>query len=370
MRFQIDRTTIIFIIFLVILGIIFGANQFVQNQPPLEITVAVDPLAEDWVQAAAQAYNGSNPLIANGTTRVQVKIVVADDLDVWRGNPAWNSSNHPEAWIASSSISIDYLPPNLPFRTLHGSLARTPLVWGGFANRVTWITDSGTRPFDWASVQEIAVAQSWANVGVTNDPSYVNMAIIWPSSSMAGVGALMTAAADYSQTTALSTDVTGDSSFVAWFSPINDSLQNSQRIGGNPAETMASRGSSAADFALLPELQWLLTVDNLTKNGDFAFSYPAYQFFLDFPMARWEDSQMTDNQLAAVASFGEFLAAESGQTLAIAHGLRPANREPDASATLFTNAQAQGIQLTPDYGHLIEKPISHGLADWLIGLVE
>lgn len=368
MRFLIDRTTIILVFFLVVIGAIFGANQFVQNQPPLEITIAVDPLAEDWVQAAAQDYNANGVLIANGTIRIQVKVVVEDDLDIWRGNPNWGSSNHPQAWIASSQASISYLPPNLPFRTLHESLARTPLVWGGFENRVFWVRDEDSRPFDWSAIQDISVAQSWQNIGAANESGNINMAINWAANSMAGIGALMTSAADYGQTTILSRELLSGTEFGDWFFPISETLYNSRTLGGNPAETMASRGTSAADYALLPEMQWLLSVDDLADDG-FVFSYPAYQFVLDFPMARWEDAQTTDNEKTAVASFGEFLAGERGQALAIEHGLRPANSEPDESATLFANAQAYGIQLVPDYGQMVEAP-SRGLVDLVIGLVE
>lgn len=367
MRFLIDRTTIILVIFLVVIAAIFGLNQAIR-QDPLEITIAVDPLAENWIQAAAQEYNASNTLIGNGTIPVQIKIIIEDDLDIWRGNPNWGSSNHPQAWIASSQASINYLPPNLPFRALHQSLARTPLVWGGFENRVFWVRDEDSRSFDWSAVQDISVAQSWQNLGAANESGNINMALNWPANSMAGIGALMTSAADYGQTPILSRELLNEADFTDWFFPISETLYNSRTLGGNPAETMASRGTSAADYALLPEVQWLLSVDDLADDG-FVFNYPAYQFVLDFPMARWEDTQTKDDEKAAVASFGEFLAGERGQALALEHGLRPVNSEPDENATLFSNGQAYGIQLTPDYGQIVEAP-SRGLVDLVIGLVE
>lgn len=368
MRFQLDRTTLVFVLFIIILAVIFGANQFIQSQPPFEITIAVDPLAADWVEAAAQDYNDSRQLIANGTVRVQVNLIVTDDLDVWRNNPNWDGNNHPHGWIASSSASLDYVPPTLPFRPLNGSLARTPLVWGSFDSRLPYITDNDARPFDWAAVQDIAVAQRWSNVGVSNDSSFINMAIIWPTSSMAGLGAVMTSAADYGQTTTLDNTLLNSAGFSDWFTPLKDAMANSQRIGGNPAETMALRGTSTADFALLPESQWLLAYDDLAENGGVTFAYPAYQFILDFPVARWENPQSTDNELAAVASFADFLASEAGQALTVQHGLRPANSEPSENATLFTKALAKGIQLEPGYGQMLDSP-TRGVADMLIGMM-
>ena len=361
MRFQFDRTTLVFLLFVIIVAAIFGVQQVVQRQPPIEINIAVDPLAEDWVRAAATDYNNSTPLVS-GTTRVQVAITVTDDLDVWRGNPNWTSNNHPHGWIPSSSLSLDYAPTNLPFVSVVDSLARTPLVWGGFNNRVQVITVNDTRAFDWTAVQEIAVAQRWDNGG------NVNMAMNWPSSSMAGVGALLSAAGSFHSTETVNRDLLNDAAFASWFQPLDDSVRNSQRIGGSPAEAMAARGTGVADFALLPESQWLNSAEGLADKG-FTFRYPAYQFVLDFPMAQWDDAATTATERAAVKSFADFLRGSQGQALAIAKGLRPVSGELDSSATLFTNAEAQGIQLIPDYDLLVH-PADRNTTDALIRILE
>lgn len=364
MRFEFDRTTLILVIIVVLVGAIFGVNQLLQSQPPLTVTVVVDPLAEAWAQAAAEAYNSTNPLI-NGTVRVQIQIQVMDDLEIWRGNPNWTSQSHPAAWLASSSLSLSYLSPNLALETAQPSLARSPLVWGGFRNRLDVITT--TLPFEWDAVQAAADAARWQNLGVENDPANVNMAIAWPNGSMAGIGALMSAAASYGDSPSFTRDLLVSSEFESWWQPVRDAVLNSQRLGANPAETMASRGTSAADFALLPEVQWLQALDGL-DSANFVLVYPEYQFILDFPYSVWDDSQTDANAKAAAEAFGLFLAGEQGQSLAIAHGLRPANAEPTASAILFTSGEAFGIVLEPVYGTSVDAP-SRSLVDALLELV-
>lgn len=360
MRNFFDRTTLIFFLFVIIIAAIFGVQYVVQRQPPLEITIAVDPLAEAWARATATEYNDSTQLI-NGTTRVQVTITVTDDLDVWRGNPNWNSTNHPDGWLASSSLSTMYLPTSLPFTPIVTSLARTPLVWGGFDNRVAVLTENGVQPFDWTAVQTVATSQRWEAGG------NVNMAINWPTSSMSGVGALMTAVAHQSNTTTMTSDLINDA-FDTWFIPIHDSVRNAERIGGSPAEAMASRGTTVADFALLPEVQWLQSIDSLVADG-FTFSYPTYQFILDFPILSWDDAQTTDTQREAVQSFADFLMGSRGQALAIENGLRPASGELDTTATVFVNAQAYGIQLMPDLTQVVQ-PDNRNTTDAVIRIVE
>jgi ABC-type sulfate transport system substrate-binding protein len=131
---------------------------------------------------------------------------------------------------------------------------------------------------------------------------------------------------------------------------------------------MASRGATVADYALLPESQWLESAAGLADDG-FSFSYPAYQFMLDFPITRWDDTQTTDMQRAAVQSFADFLLGEKGQALAIQHGLRPVSGGLDETATRFVNAQANGIQLSPDFGVLVQ-PDSRNTIDSVIRLAE
>ncbi|MDQ7025233.1 MAG: substrate-binding domain-containing protein [Anaerolineae bacterium] len=361
MRLQFNRTTFIFFLFVIIIAAIFGIQEVVQRQPPLEITITVDPLAEAWARAAAAEYNDSTQLV-NGTTRIQVAITVTDDLDVWRGNPNWNSSNHPDAWIASSSLSATYIPTSLPFTPVVTSLARTPLVWGGFGNRVAVLTNNDLQAFDWTAVQTVATNQRWESGG------NVNMAINWTTSSMSGVGALMTAIAHQSNSTTITRDLINDAAFETWFTPIHDSVRNAERIGGSPAEAMASRGTTVADFALLPEVQWLQSIDSLVADG-FTFSYPTYQFILDFPILSWDDAQTTDKQREAVQSFANFLISNRGQTLAIENGLRPANSDPDSTATLFANAQAYGIQLTPDLTQIVQ-PDNRNTSEAIIRILE
>lgn len=354
MSLQFDRTTIVFFVFVVIIAAIFGINQLVLQQPPHIITVATDPLAEEWVRATATRYNATNPVV-NRTTPVTVRVQVIDDLDVWRGNTDWTATDHPHAWIPSSSASVTYLPPNLPFVLVEPTLATTPLVWGAFRDRADLITDDGQQRFSWSAVQPIAAAEQWAALGA--DGGFVNMAINWPASSMAGVEALTEAVAAYHQTSVVTADQIDDLGFEAWFDPIADTLTNAQRIGGSPAQALASRGKSVADYALLPESQWLMALDGLTAGFNFVFAYPSYQTALDFPLARWDDSATTERDQAAIDGFLTFLRGAEGQQLAVDVGLRPAHADlATLSAPLFLAGEPFGIQIVPQSGVQVEKP--------------
>jgi ABC-type Fe3+ transport system substrate-binding protein len=348
------RSTLVFILFALIVAGLVGYSQFVQQQPPLEMTIAVNGLARDWVNAAATRFNATAPLINNGTTRVQIRVIDANDMDVWQGNSGWTLQNHPVLWLPASSMALNYRPNNLSFTTLEISTARTPLVWGGFSSRVAVITKDGQRPFDWGAVNEILAAQRWQNLGAPANWGNVNMAINDPTDSIAGVAVLMSGAADLTGSGTLARDSVNSSDFNAWAAPLADSTRNLKTV--TPAQRMAQPGGIANGFGLLPEVQWLTSLNDLNKQEPMVFHYPGFQFVLDFPLALWDDSQTTPAQREAAAAFAAFLTGTDGQQLAIENGLRPITNEPTAADAIFALAAPNGIELAPDYGLQITIP--------------
>src|SRR6187549_534850 len=103
------RGTVVVIIFLLVAAAIIGASQFLRSQPPLELLVAVSPLAEDWAREAVESFNQGDVLV-NGTQRVHFSVQVVEDTQVWReeGRVTWTRDSHPDAWLPASSASLSY----------------------------------------------------------------------------------------------------------------------------------------------------------------------------------------------------------------------------------------------------------------------
>lgn len=340
------RGTIVLVIFGIIAAVVVGVSLFLQNQPPLEITVAVDPLAEDWIREAADAFNESDTLV-NGTRRVQVNVTVISDLDVWRNNRTdfWTPETHPNLWIPASSASVGYAArANIPFNIITDSTARTPLVWGGYLDRVDILTANGAT-LDWDQVVAAAEAESWQALGDGN--GFVNLAFLLPDRTMGGLGSLLSASAAFNDTANLNGGVVANRDFYAWLTPVINSVSNFNTIGNDIAQFMA-RSRSSADIAIGPEVQWLNGLSGILRNGDVRFSYPEYPFVFEFPAALWDDPATTSDERSAGQAFANFLLTDAQQTRAVAHGLRPAVGAPPATASLFNTAEAYGIQLDPD----------------------
>ena len=356
------RGTVILIVFILIAAAIVGLSRFLQNQPPTEYTVVINPLAESWLRDAITRFNATQPVV-NTTQRIQFNISVMDDLSIWQNTSGFTLDDHPAAWIPASSVSVSYSDR---YTTVTDSLARTPLVWGGYTSRVDVATAGDA--FDWTTVQHAAATESWADLGGAASWRYVNLAFTKPDTTMSGLGTLLTAAASYHEGPDLSGDVIRDPAFRDWLTPVIASVPNFQTLGADPAASVA-RGPATA-MALLPENLWLLNLNGLMDEaGDsFIFNYPTYQFMLDFPLAAWSETNAADpNERQAVEALGAWLMDDAQQARLTANALRPAASEPTQSDSLFAAALPYGIQLTPDYGTEIQPPSrseASGLIQW------
>ncbi len=347
------RSTITLILFIIIAAGIIGVSMLLRNQPPMEIIVVVNPLAEDWIRQAVNGFNESKPMV-NGTQRVQINLLVVGDLDVWENEPGWTPDDHPAAWIPSSTASVDYAQEN--FAATRDSLARTLLVWGGYASRVDVLTQDGDM-LDWGTVAAAAQTESWAEMGGEANWNYLKLAFALPESSMSGLAVLFSGAADFNETASLNQSLIVSSEFAAWMRPVVGSVPNFQTLGGDVARAVG-RGPSTVEIALLPESQWLQNLDGMLNHEAIRLNYPEYQFIFDFPLAMWDSpaSPLTDTERATVELLGEWLLGEDIQNAAPGFGLRPAESEPTADDSLFAEALPYGIELTPDYGQVVQPP--------------
>ena len=364
-----QRGTIFIVLFILIAAAIIGVSRFIGAQPPTEYTLAVDPLAQAWAETAVNAFNATQPNM-NGH-RVQFKVVATDDLSVWQGQNVWTTKNHEDAWLAASHASLDYARANgIGLVNVSTSLARTPMVWGGYISRANLLTTSGTLPLDWPLVQGAAdkmMQSNWAALGGDTSWGFLKLGFGQVTSKISGLAALFTAAASYNQATDLTQTSLSAQAFRNWLSPIVKS-KPSFSTSGDPALAMA-RGPSTIEMALFPEAQWLLNIKGMNNQEEVRVNYPTYQFILDFPLVSWQDdtAENTDRQ-AAVKLLGDWLASAQQQGNLPAYGLRPATTEPTQANDLFRVAIQYGISFTPNYGQAVQAPSVNevkGLIQWV-----
>lgn len=334
------RGTLFIFLFILIVAGVLGASFFLRSQPPLDIRIAVSPLAEAWVRDAAAAYNATEPVV-NTTRRVQVSVEVLEDASLWLSdNPAQFNQNPPDAWIPAAVFSLRYAQEQrYPLTALRNSLAQTPLIWGGFNDSVEVV--SGDAPLDWAALTDYAT------------DNRITLAFYNPTSSVLGISALLSGAAARANTATISASEFNSAAFREWMQPVLQSVPSFNTFGSSVAQTLATRGRSVGEIALLPESEWLVNAGRGQFANSLLLSYPAYTLVFDLPFATWsqpatEAADPVDRD-AALNAFANFLLSAAQQTNAQRFGLRPADATVLPTGNLFTSAVLYGAQTEPLY---------------------
>jgi len=349
-----SRGTIVLVLFVVVIGAIIGLSQFFANQPPIEVSVAVNPLAEDWIRSVADDFNNSEIFI-NGTTRVQVTITTVADNAVWDDGVNWSPDSHPDAWIPADSASVNYLASNIPMEIMTTSIARTPLVWGGFESRVAVLSDDGT--LDWDIIADAVAIDdgNWTSLGGESRWGFLKLAYPSPTNDIAGLAVLFSGAGHFTNSTMLDRQQLLEPDFNNWMNTIVNAVPNFNTLGNDPARTMASRGASVAEIAFLPEVLWLTNLDGLQGSDPIILSYPDTGYELTFPLALWDDPDTSDNNRAAVQAFADYV-MDDGQRRVEDFGLRPINNDLTDTSSLFTQGADIGILLEPTTSQIVTAP--------------
>jgi hypothetical protein len=348
-----ERGTLVLALFAVIVVAVIGVSLLLQSQPPIEFTIAVDPLAEDWLRQLVDDFNVSNPTIPE-ERRVRARVIGVSDLNVWYSERAnWTQRDHPEAWIPASTFSITY--SEHPFEIIVPSVARTPLIWAAYADRAEALLQNGGQALDWSALAEVIAANGdrWEDLGGQASWGFVKMAFPLPTNTMSGFGVILSAAASHADSATLTNRM--GRPLYDWLNPLLNTVPNTAEVGDDVASIMA-RGPSTLDLAIGPESQFLLALDALVSRGDIVLAYPEYQFVFDFPLAIWSDSATTTHQRRAVEVFADWLTAEEQQASTARFGLRPAEGPPTAEVDLFTFAVDYGAVLNPTFVPLVEPP--------------
>ena len=282
-------------------------------------------------------------------------------------------------WIPAWSTSLGYAT-RLPYTVVQPTLARTPLVWGGFRSRVDALITDGT-VFDWERVATAASQGNWR--AINPNSGYANnftLAFNRPTETTSGLGVLLSGAAAYYDTIDLVSDDLVQTEYRSWMQPVLESVPNFNTLGGSPAQSMASRGSALGEVALLPEADWLRNLRGslINQNDPIVLSYPQFEFVFDFPMAVWSGElplgvSFTHAQInTVVTQFASTLVSDSGQTAAQTFGLRPASDPVDVNSPLFTLGMSYGFLPDADLFTFISAPSLNDvqrLLTWAGGII-
>ena len=332
-----------------------GGTNGNADQGPIIVTAAVSPLVSDWIGDAVQTYNGQRRRVSGRV--VEIRLEIQDGLPIWSAPGKWSTVNHPLIWIPEMSAAVQYgNEVGLHFSTLQPSLASTLMLWGAPADRAS-VIEREYEALSWTSVQQASSTSLWENMGGKAEwGRFFKPGFAQPDRYTSGMAALLVAAAEYQNQPTLTTAALNDEALADWLKPVFESAPNLASLGAEPAETIAARGASVADVALLPESEWLVNYRGLTaKVGPLAFVYPVYPFWFDFPFAVWDSAEVSRQEQAAAQDFLNFLLSDDQQRRAANFGLRRADGLP-AVSTLFEQAAGAGVVSSKPGGESVQLP--------------
>lgn len=336
------RGTIFIILFVLIAAAIVGASYLLQGQEPVEIVVAVDPLAEAWLRSAALEFNNSSATVGVGR-RVRVTINVVSSMQVL--DQPWASSNHPDGWIPAWSAIANNVRMVVSANTEALSLARTPLIWMRNADGD-------------AEIAEL----SWDGVQQTASSTRLNVAFSAPSQSVQGFAVLLSGAAEYHDSGVLTDAQLSNAGMREWLELILDSVPSFNTISTDVAQFVAGPQGRIVDVAMGPENQWLMALGTLRSRMTPEFAYPVYPIVFDFPYITLTSTQSTAEERSASQAFAAYLLAAAQQGNLERFGLRPAQGDPAESSEAFTAAAQYGIVRQLPTVQAVQVPTGSGMS--------
>jgi Bacterial extracellular solute-binding protein len=331
---------------------------------------------EAWVREEADKYNSEGHKVQGAT--VQVEIVTMDglialnnwDKDTFGSLPADADplkltdqqkkalETFPTAWIADSRYLVELA--NVPYKTRLGRdvfltdgeyrakpLAISPLVWGIYNSRAE-VLKKKYQTINWHTIHDAAMAKGgWAELG--GDPAwgFFKPVIPNPQKNIGGLGAMVSAAGEYFNTTRIDASSVGDPGFQAWLLELMKAITG-LGVSSYSVEDFALFGYSVGDGGLLLESDLLQNMQGMQNRWEDSMNitYPEFLTWYDFPYAIWVGPETTALQKNAAIDFEQYLLSDPQQKRALVYGLRPANPNVKVDAipdSLFVKWANQGV---------------------------
>ncbi len=257
----------------------------------ISLLVAVPPALEAWVKDSLEDFTKQNPLIS-----VEVTVVRGVDanrrLNVMTGVP--------DIWIAESDWTRT-AAGGIPFELAGAVVAQDSFVWAAPTSSPQNIVSN----LNWQSLAQVA----------NSDPQF-HLAVP-PEGSVEGMGACLSAAAEFFQQPTLTADQINNKAFQRWLAGLMDAVPDLTR---NPFDQMTSRPPQA-DAAFLP------FSDGRRLDGSvFFLKTPQFSAVLNFSLyirSGWREIQDWEAglQRQAAEKFRSYLLSSGMQSGLEAHSL-------------------------------------------------
>jgi len=344
----------------------------------LEVRVVCSLPVEPWVQEAARQFNAGKRELEG----IPIKVTIIP-MDGWTAKGRLERGEMdplPMAWIPENRHLVDLV--NVTYKERLGRdvfltdgeyrarpIAVSLLAWGIYESRAK-VLETAYGDITWQAIHDAAMLPGgWKEIGGEDDWLFFKLAISNPRKNISGLEAIIAAAGEYFDTTAIGADQVGSADFQAWMKEILSSMSDLSG-GAYTVSDLALFGYSTGDAGQLLESDLLTNMAGIqTRWADpLRIYYPKYVTWFDFPFTVWMGPETSALEKNAALEFEKFLLSEQMQRDALARGLRPVNPDVplDATGSLFVQWQDQGVMLVVPRTTRMKSPDR----DTLVGLLQ
>ena len=360
------RTQVVFLVIVIlaaaIVGVSFvvrqagGVEPLIQTQTPtiLEVRVVCALPVEPFVRDAARSFNQQKHELEG--VPIQVTVIPMDGLTALGKWEREEMDPAPTVWIPDSRYLVELV--NVAYKEKRGRdvfltdgeyrarpIATSLFSWGIYSSRAE-ILEAKYGEINWQAIHDAATAKGgWPELGGNPEWGYFKLVVANPQRNVAGLLAMLAAAGEYYDKTAIDVADVTNPQFQAWLKELMGSVTDFG-ISGYSVENLALFGYSTGDGGQLMESDLLVNMAGIrTRWADpLVIVYPKYLTWFDFPFTVWMGEETTALEKNAALEFERYLLSRDIQELAAQRGLRPANLEVDIAGadSLFSRWQDQG----------------------------
>jgi hypothetical protein len=324
----------------------------------LEVRVVCALPIEPWVNEAAKAFNAEDHRLEG--RKIEVTIIPMDGLTAMGYYEREEMDPLPTAWIPDSRYLVDLV--NATYKAKRGRdvfltdgeyrarpIATSLFSWGIYKSRAD-VLKAHYGDINWKIIHDAAMAKGgWREIGSEGcaecaEWGYFKLVVPNPRKNAAGLSAMVAAAGEYFDKTAITVEDVTDPGFQAWLGELMGAVTDYSSVYS--IEDLALFGYSMGDGGQLLESDLLVNMEGIQTRWDdpLVIEYPQYLTWFDFPFTVWMGPETTALEKNAALEFQKVLLSPEQQQQALVRGLRPANLQVSLEGpdSLFVRWQDQG----------------------------
>jgi hypothetical protein len=323
-------------------------------RPPITITIWYSTEKREWLEAAKQQFDATNPTSNGRPIQVVLKGLGSPEIaqrvagQDWRGEtPPTAISPASDMWLKMFSVPVASAGAEAP-----QPLALSPLVVVGWEDRAKALWPQGPRDL-WHELHDaLANDGGWKALGGDESWGLVKFGHTSPLTSNSGAQTLILLAyAFHQKSNGLTSADVSSPEFAQWLAEIESGVASFGDSTGTFMNDIVAKGPSQYNFGVVYENLALQSMDaaRQRQGQPLRIFYPPATLFADHPFAVVDGAWAVPEERAAAVMFRDFLRSNTIQKLALQYGFRPA--DPNVAITSddpgnpFKKHAANGVQI-------------------------